>query len=204
VRQAFTLAWERWPEVAVDRDPVAWVRAAAYAEGLAPWRRNRRRAAAKRYDAGLRTALLRLPRCYRQAVLLYDGLGLDLPDTAAESQASTPATAGRITRGRAALAAAVPEAELPARLTALLADDPAVTAPGAPPAVRRRSEARIRRRTAGALALTTAVAALTVYVAATEAEHRIPSVPEAGTGPGTGPGTDAGLPQVRRGGLGPR
>jgi DNA-directed RNA polymerase specialized sigma24 family protein len=190
VRRAFVRAWEHWPEVATARDPVGWVRAAAYAEGLAPWHRNRRKAPAKRYDAGLRTALLRLPRSYRQAVLLYDGLGLDLPETAAESQASTPATAGRIIRGRTALAATAPGAELPGRLTALLANDPAI-APGAPPAVRRRSEARTRRRTAGALALTTAVAAATVYVAATETEHRIPAAPEAGPNSGTGTGTGA-------------
>ncbi|MDX6330686.1 MAG: hypothetical protein QOI83_3069 [Streptomycetaceae bacterium] len=205
VRRAFVLAWERWPEVAVAPDPAAWVRAAAYAEGLAPWRRNRRKASARRHDAELRTALLRLPRSYRQAVLLYDGVGLDLPETAAESQASTPAAAGRITRGRAALTEAAPEPWLPARLAALLAVDCAAIVPWAPPAVRRRSERRTRRLTTGALALTAAVAAATLYAATTEAEHRVPAVPEAGTG--TGRSTDAGapdLPQVRRGESSPR
>ncbi|TKA12868.1 RNA polymerase subunit sigma-70 [Actinacidiphila oryziradicis] len=205
VRRAFVLAWERWPEVAVAPDPAAWVRAAAYAEGLAPWRRNRRKASARRHDAELRTALLRLPRSYRQAVLLYDGVGLDLPETAAESQASTPAAAGRITRGRAALteAAPGPEPGLPARLAALLAVDCAAMVPWAPPAVRRRSERRTRRLTAGALALTAAVAAATLYAATTEAERRMPAVPEAGTGASTDAGAPD-LPKVRRGEFSPQ
>lgn len=36
VEHAFLLAWQRWPEVAVDRDPVGWVRAAAYEYALSP------------------------------------------------------------------------------------------------------------------------------------------------------------------------
>src|SRR5882757_9643327 len=39
VRRAFDLAWQRWPEVARDSDPVGWVRAAAYEYALAPWHR---------------------------------------------------------------------------------------------------------------------------------------------------------------------
>gem|GEM_PF-2511350 len=36
---AFDLAWQRWPEVARDSDPVGWVRAAVYDLALAPWQR---------------------------------------------------------------------------------------------------------------------------------------------------------------------
>lgn len=36
VEQAFQLAWQRWPEVAVDRDPAGWVRAAAHEYALSP------------------------------------------------------------------------------------------------------------------------------------------------------------------------
>ncbi|MDX2784892.1 RNA polymerase subunit sigma-70, partial [Streptomyces caniscabiei] len=39
VERAFQLAWHRWPEVAVDRDPAGWVRAAAHDYALSPWRR---------------------------------------------------------------------------------------------------------------------------------------------------------------------
>ncbi|NED90839.1 helix-turn-helix domain-containing protein, partial [Streptomyces sp. SID11233] len=41
VGKAFDLAWQRWPEVAVDRDPVGWVRAAAHEHAMSPWRRVR-------------------------------------------------------------------------------------------------------------------------------------------------------------------
>lgn len=36
VEQAFQQAWARWPEVAVDPDPVGWVRAAVYEYALSP------------------------------------------------------------------------------------------------------------------------------------------------------------------------
>lgn len=36
VEQSFQLAWQRWPEVAVDRDPAGWVRATAYEYALSP------------------------------------------------------------------------------------------------------------------------------------------------------------------------
>jgi DNA-directed RNA polymerase specialized sigma24 family protein len=39
VAHAYRLAWQRWPEVARDSDPVGWVRAAAYEYALAPWQR---------------------------------------------------------------------------------------------------------------------------------------------------------------------
>lgn len=136
VRRAFDLAWQRWPEVATDPDPVGWVRATAYAYALAPWQqwvpghRTRRPAAARasspgaEQDRALRSAVLRLPRAQRQAVVLYDGLGLDLPVAAAESEASTVAMAGRITKARDALSAALPELgeQAAARLHVILAE----------------------------------------------------------------------------------
>ena len=138
VKRAFDLAWQRWPEVAVDPDPAGWVRAAAYEYALAPWRRwmpgrHARRSAPAGLCAGLdrdralRAALLRLPPSYRRAVLLYDGLGLDLPETAAETEASTPTTANRITQARAALASDAPalDTRTPGRIAALLGGDPA-------------------------------------------------------------------------------
>ncbi|MCZ4120669.1 sigma factor-like helix-turn-helix DNA-binding protein [Streptomyces sp. H39-S7] len=137
VRRAFDLAWQRWPEVAADPDPVGWVRATAYEYALAPWHqwvpghRTRPRAAARaslgsERDRALREAVLRLPRAQRQAVVLYDGLGLDLPVAAAESEASTVTMAGRITRARGALSTAVPELgdQAPARLYDILSTDP--------------------------------------------------------------------------------
>lgn len=64
-------------------------------------------------------ALRRLTGPQRQAVVLYDLVGLDLPDTAAEAQASTPATAARLIRAHHALARSVPE------LSAMAPEQPA-------------------------------------------------------------------------------
>ncbi|GGQ39899.1 hypothetical protein GCM10010145_04590 [Streptomyces ruber] len=122
VERAFQLAWQHWPEVAVDRDPAGWVRAAAHEYALSPWRRLRprihRRASSpssgsqgsSRDPAGrvLADVLLELPPPYRRALLLYDGLGLGLPETAAEIEASTPAAASRLLNAREAVAAQLP------------------------------------------------------------------------------------------------
>jgi DNA-directed RNA polymerase specialized sigma24 family protein len=165
VRTAFDLAWQCWPDVAVDPDPVGWIRTAAYDHALAPWqrwipgRRSRRRATAGP-ERALRTALLRLPPASRRTVLLYDGLGLDLPETAAETAASTPAAATRIMRARAALGEGA-AAWLPALLAEAGTAGKAGKAGPSGTAVRRRSERRVRCQTVGAVALTLAVAVTT-------------------------------------------
>ncbi|MEU1128245.1 DNA-directed RNA polymerase sigma-70 factor, partial [Streptomyces sp. NPDC005899] len=115
VEHAFQLAWQRWPEVARDRDPAGWVRAAAYEYAMSPWhrlRRAHRRPDALPEDPGRRAlleALLAMPPARRRTLLLYDGVGLDLPETAAETEASTPAAAGRLMHARAAVAERLPE-----------------------------------------------------------------------------------------------
>ncbi|HEV7628187.1 MAG TPA: hypothetical protein VGO89_16955, partial [Streptomyces sp.] len=150
VTHAFRLAWQRWPEVAVDADPAGWVRAATYTYALAPWRhfrllhlvRHRRalRGVPPR-DRTLLDALLRLPLSYRAPLLLRDGLGLSLGDTAAEVEAGTSATAGRLLHARTALTERVPELrdappdQLPAR-TALLVRQLAAPQPVSPPPAR--------------------------------------------------------------------
>ncbi|MGW4271667.1 RNA polymerase sigma factor [Streptomyces seoulensis] len=121
VEAAFQQAWLRWPEVAHDRDPAGWVRAAVYERALSPWDRLRRRdrlpdPPPDPADRALQEALLRLPPSYRRTLVLYDGVGLDLPETAAETEASTPATAGRLTHAREAVAARLPELADPAEL----------------------------------------------------------------------------------------
>ncbi|WSC46896.1 hypothetical protein OIE61_24705 [Streptomyces sp. NBC_01762] len=120
VERAFEQAWQRWPEVAVDRDPAGWVRAAAYEYAMSPWHRLRR---AHRHpdpqsevdprSRALLDALLDLPPAYRRTLLLHDGIGLDLPDAAAETEASTAAAAGRLMTARAAVAERMPELATP-------------------------------------------------------------------------------------------
>ncbi|MEV7195860.1 sigma factor-like helix-turn-helix DNA-binding protein [Streptomyces sp. NPDC093510] len=115
VERAFQLAWQRWPEVAVDRDPAGWVRAAAYEYAMSPWHRFRPgqrhpdALPASPADLTFVDVLLSLPPAQRRALMLYDGLGLDLPETAAETEASTPATANRLLHAREAVAEQMPE-----------------------------------------------------------------------------------------------
>ncbi|MFF0723470.1 hypothetical protein [Streptomyces sp. NPDC004134] len=132
VEHAFHLAWERWPEVATDRDPPGWVRAAAFAYVQEPWewlRARWRRRARRGEEAGgdgtdgaggevrcgeeadrrVFAALRALPQSYRSAVVVYDVVGLDLPAAAAELEAGTLAAAGRVTHAHEALAEALPE-----------------------------------------------------------------------------------------------
>ncbi|MFF2845013.1 sigma factor-like helix-turn-helix DNA-binding protein [Streptomyces sp. NPDC058001] len=122
VERAFHMAWQRWPEVAVDRDPAGWVRAAAYEYAMSPWHRFRpgfRQPEAPPglpEDRALLAALLKLPRAYRRTLLLYDGVGLGLPETAAETEASTPAAANRLLHARQAVSVRLPSLADPAAL----------------------------------------------------------------------------------------
>lgn len=199
VERAFQLTWQHWPEVAHDRDPASWVRAAAYECALSPWHRflprNRRLPdpPPDPADRALQDTLLRLPPSYRRTLVLYDGVGLDLPETAAETEASTPAAAGRLMHAREAVAAHLPELADPAQLhrrlvrlasaghraTAGTAASPAagrtvarpVPRPAAgPAAVRTAGERGIRFWTRSAIALTATVigtTALTLHTAPT-------------------------------------
>ncbi|MFJ2023027.1 helix-turn-helix domain-containing protein [Streptomyces sp. NPDC087897] len=207
VERAFQLAWHRWPEVAVDRDPAGWVRAAAYEYALSPWHRMRR--AHRHPDApptepvgrALSDALLDLPPAYRRTLLLYDGVGLDLPETAAETEASTPAAAGRLMTARAALAERLPElagAGSPAEQSALLhdrlgglarAEDVPVPRPA--DAVRAGGENRARlwtRAAVAGVALLMLVTGLTLRTAPTHYEQPIaPAERVGGVPPRGGP-----------------
>ena len=183
VEYAFHHAWEHWPEVAVDADPVGWVRAAAYEYALSPWHRLRR--AHKHPDSppteanrrALLAALLELPPPYRRTVLLYDGLGLDLPDTAAETEASTPAAANRLLHARTVLGQRIPELAEPEalhrRLHALVSEAPTATLPAAR-AVRTGSERRTRRWTRAVVGVTAVLICVTAFTAATAPTRYLP------------------------------
>ncbi|PCG81543.1 DNA-directed RNA polymerase sigma-70 factor [Streptomyces sp. WZ.A104] len=207
VERAFQLAWHRWPEVAVDRDPVGWVRAAAYEYAMSPWHRLRRvhrHPDAPPTEPGKRAlfdALLDLPPAYRRTLLLYDGVGLDLPETAAETEASTPAAAGRLMTARAAVAERLPElaeAASPAEQSALLHDRlgglaRAEHVPVPPPAraVRTGSENKAKLWTKAAIAgavLLISVTGLTLHTAPTHYEQPIsPAERVGGVPPRGGP-----------------
>ncbi|MFJ4583966.1 RNA polymerase sigma factor [Streptomyces echinatus] len=201
VERAFQLAWQRWPEVAQDRDPAGWVRAVAYDCALSPWHRFRPRYRSPEpppADPAAREllhALLTLPPSYRRTLVLYDGVGLDLPETAAETEASTPAAATRLTHAREAVAAWVPELADPAELhrrLLVLASAERLSAPR-PPTVRTGCERRNVFWTRAAIAFTVTIigaTALTLRTAPTryeapvapaQAVHGVP--PPAGLGP---------------------
>ncbi|MFJ2583397.1 sigma factor-like helix-turn-helix DNA-binding protein [Streptomyces sp. NPDC087538] len=183
VARAFALAWEHWPEVAVDRDPAGWVRAAAYEYAMSPWHRLRR--AHRRLDPpqaepgprALLDALLKLPPPYRRTLLLYDGVGLDLPETAAETEASTPAAAGRLMNARAAVAERLPElaagsspaeqsALLHERLGALALAQPSGSLPPSA-TIRTDSERKAQLWTRAAISFTVLIIGLTLFTLGT-------------------------------------
>ncbi|MFD0414117.1 sigma factor-like helix-turn-helix DNA-binding protein [Streptomyces sp. NPDC127108] len=182
VERAFQLAWQRWPEVAVDRDPAGWVRAAAHEYALSPWHRFRPAhrgpdvPPAEESHRALLAALLNLPPTQRRTLLLYDGVGLGLPETAAETEASTPAAASRLLHAREAVAehlrtADEPPEALHEHLGALGGTERLVVP--RPARVRIGSERRARLWTRAAIAFTALIigaTALTVRTAPTRYE----------------------------------
>ncbi|WP_229336877.1 helix-turn-helix domain-containing protein [Streptomyces flavotricini] len=190
VERAFQQAWARWPEVAADPDPVGWVRAAVYEYALAPWHGFRRahkhpdKAPAAPADRILMDAMLALPPAHRRTVLLYDGVGLDLPDTAAETEASTPTAGNRLLHAHDALADRVPElaAAPPERQSAVLRERLGAVTPAVPleprPAatVRMAAEYRATRWTRAFLGLTAVIAVATAYTTATAPRQYEPPI----------------------------
>ena len=191
VDRAFQLAWQRWPEVAVDPYPTGWVRAVAYEYALSPWHRLRVRhrrpdtPPATPSDRRLLSVLLSLPPPYRRTLLLHDGLGVGLPETAAETEASTVATANRLLHAREAIAEHFPDLtdpqELRRRLARLskLADKERQGRRAAPkPAtVRTSSERQAQYWTRAAIACTTLLVAATAITVKTAPGHYEPPVP---------------------------
>lgn len=184
VERAFQLAWQRWPEVAVDRDPAGWMRATAYEYALSPWHRFRPRyrhpepPPADAADRALLDVLLKLPPPYRRALLLYDGVGLGLPETAAETEASTPAAAGRLLHAREVVAARIPDlsdpGELHRRLASLASAERLRAA--RPPSVRTGGERKARFWTRAAIAFTVALIGTTALTVRTAPTHYEPPV----------------------------
>ncbi|MFD8230280.1 sigma factor-like helix-turn-helix DNA-binding protein [Streptomyces sp. NPDC059696] len=195
VERAFQVAWQRWPEVARDRDPAGWVRATAYECALSPWHRLRPRYRHPEppppdvFDRALLDALLKLPPSYRRTVVLYDGVGLGLPETAAETEASTRAAVNRLAHAREALAERLPELADPEtlhwRLVELASTDRLRAAK--PPAVRKSGERRARFWTRAAIAFTVALIGTTALTVRTAPTHYEPPVPAGETVQGVPP-----------------
>jgi DNA-directed RNA polymerase specialized sigma24 family protein len=182
VERAFQLAWHRWPEVAMDRDPAGWVRATAHEFALSPWHRLRPRhrdpepPPTAPADRALLDVLLQLPPVYRRTLLLYDGVGLDLPETAAETEASTPAAANRLLHAREAVVTRLPELAEPMELHRRLAEVASAERLRAakPTTVRWGGEQRARHWTRAAIAFTVVLIGATTLTLRTAPDHYEP------------------------------
>ncbi|WP_372460029.1 RNA polymerase sigma factor, partial [Streptomyces anatolicus] len=200
VERAFQQAWYRWPEVAMDRDPGGWVRAAVHEYAMSPWHRFRpslRRPdapPAEPADRAFLDVLLSLSPAQRRTLLLYDGVGLDLPETAAETEASTPTAANRLLYAREAIAERLPDLAEPETLHRRLAalGGAEKLRPPKPERVRITGEHRARVWTRAAIAFTTLIIGATALTLRTAPTHYEP--PEApgravtGVPPLMGPG----------------
>ncbi|MFJ4080066.1 helix-turn-helix domain-containing protein [Streptomyces iakyrus] len=195
VERAFQIAWQRWPEVARDRDPAGWVRATAYECALSPWHRFRPRfrhpepPPPDAFDRALMDTLLKLPPSYRRTLVLYDGVGLGLPETAAETEASTRAAVNRLAHAREAVAERLPELADPETLHWRLVELASVERLRAakPSVVRRSGERRARFWTRAAIAFTVALIGTTALTVRTAPTHYEPPVPEGETVQGVPP-----------------
>ncbi|WP_039933521.1 helix-turn-helix domain-containing protein [Streptomyces viridochromogenes] len=195
VERAFHIAWQRWPEVARDRDPAGWVRAVAYDCALSPWHRFRLRhrhpepPPPDAFDRALMDTLLRLPPSYRRTLLLYDGVGLGLPETAAETEASTRAATNRLVHAREAVAERLPELADPEVLHWRLVELASIERLRAakPLVVRRSGERRARLWTRAAIAFTVALIGTTVLTVRTAPARYEPPVPAGETVQGVPP-----------------
>ncbi|CAL9484824.1 hypothetical protein SUDANB1_03100 [Streptomyces sp. enrichment culture] len=195
VERAFQIAWQRWPEVARDRDPAGWVRAMAYECALSPWHRFRPRyrhpepPPPDAFDRALMDSLLELPPSYRRTLVLYDGVGLGLPETAAETEASTRAAVNRLAHAREAVAERLPELADPETLHWRLVELASVERLRAakPSVVREGGERRARFWTRAAIAFTVALIGTTALTVRTAPTHYEPPVPEGETVQGVPP-----------------
>lgn len=143
--------------------------------------------------------MLGLPPAHRRTVLLYDGVGLDLPDTAAETEASTPTAGSRLVNAHADLADLLPELDgvAPAKQSAVLRERLGTLTPARPlepraaAVVRVAGEHRNRLWTRAVIGVSAAIAAATAYTwvtAPTEYEPpRAPGTSVSGVPPHSGP-----------------
>ncbi|MFJ4929275.1 helix-turn-helix domain-containing protein [Streptomyces sp. NPDC088736] len=195
VERAFQTAWQRWPEVAVDRDPAGWVRAVAYEYALSPWHRVRPRyrhaepPPADAADRALLSVLLDLPPMHRRTLLLYDGVGLDLPETAAETEASTPAAANRLLHARETVATRLPELAAPEELHRRLAEIAGTERlrAGKPFLIRWASERRALHWTRAAMAFTAVFIGITSLTLKAAPDHYEPPLAPGATVSGLPP-----------------
>ena len=126
VQEAYSRAWQRWSTVSAYDEPTAWVRTVAWRLAV-----SRRRKARNRITAALRlhqvsppanepspdtaaivAALRTLPDAQRRALALHYLCDLSVEAVASETGVSTGTVKSRLSRGRAALAAVLADADV--------------------------------------------------------------------------------------------
>lgn len=117
LQEGYMRAWQGWSRLASYDNPAAWVRAAAWRVAVSRWRHARRslrhsRSATAPMDEleqipemlALFSALGRLPRLQREAVILHHLADLSLEEIADQLHSPIGTIKARLSRGRAALA----------------------------------------------------------------------------------------------------
>lgn len=124
VQEAFVRAWDRRREFLADGAPEAWIRTVAMRLAVSRWRRARRWLELVRRNplpehtpgpgperAVLVAALRELPEAQRMAVVLHHLCDLSVEQVASETGAPVGTVKARLSRGRAALARRLGEAD---------------------------------------------------------------------------------------------
>jgi RNA polymerase sigma-70 factor (ECF subfamily) len=122
--EAFARAWQRWASVSACHSPEAWVRRVATNLATSRWRRDRiareaaHKLAGQRYVPEISTdtvalvaALRQLPERQRVVIVLHHLADLTIDEIAAELHCPAGSIKVWLSRGRAALAAALSESE---------------------------------------------------------------------------------------------
>lgn len=126
VQEAFARAWAHRRKLNRDGQPEAWVRTTAYRLAVSRWRRTVRarrapdravgrpstQAAPSEAHVALVTALRELPDSQRRALVLHHIADLSVSEVARELDVPEGTVKARLSRGRAALAVLLADADI--------------------------------------------------------------------------------------------
>ena len=125
VQEAYARAWKRHQSLSLDDAPDAWVRVVAVRLAISRWRRTRNALLAwqQRRDPleadapslnhpALVAGLRQIPEAQRVAIVLHHLCDLSVEQVAAETGALVGTVKARLSRGRAALAPFLSEADV--------------------------------------------------------------------------------------------
>lgn len=117
LQEGYIRAWQRWDRISAYDDPAAWVRRVSWRVAVSRFRQARRRFQLFRQPSleidgietipellALTTALKRLPRFQREAIILHHLVGLSVEEIGSELHVPVGTVKARLSRGRAELA----------------------------------------------------------------------------------------------------